>query len=281
VIAGGIVALAILEAGNALVAPHLAPTDADWRAAAQFANAGFRPGDLIVAAPAWADPVLRLHLGEKLPAPVAGRLDHERYARVWELSQKGADAPETVGARRVDERQFGNLRVRLFERTASPVAYDFTARWNEAAVSRVEPGVGAIPCERQPGQHQCPGISYNFVRPSILEIGGGLRQALYAQPIGGASVVVAYRDVPLGRELAVAGGLHNVWLRKVANGTVVLRVRVDGREVGVLESGNRTGWKVARFDTTAFAGKKGTVEFEITSANPFSRHFGFAAEARG
>ena len=48
--AAGIVVLAMIEAGNALLAPLCAPTDRDWRALAATVRAGFRPGDLIVAA---------------------------------------------------------------------------------------------------------------------------------------------------------------------------------------------------------------------------------------
>jgi len=94
-------------------------------------------------------------------------------------------------------------------------------------------------------------------------------------------VVLEYAGVTLGRELAIGAGLHNVWARKAGDGTVWLRVLVDGREIGKLESGNRSGWMTARFDTAALAGRTSTVRFEITSARPFARHFGFAAEARG
>src|SRR6516165_5176941 len=82
--------LAVVETATALIAPRLAPTDADWAAAAAAVRAGFRPGDLIVAAPAWADPVLRVHLGDLIPPEVEGRLDDERFARVWEVGQRGA-----------------------------------------------------------------------------------------------------------------------------------------------------------------------------------------------
>jgi hypothetical protein len=263
------------------VAPRLAPRAEDWTAAAAFVNRGFQAQDLIVAAPAWADPVLRQYLGDRLPAPVAGRLDHERYARVWELSQRGAAAPEVVGARLLQEQGFGNLRVRLYQREPMLVTYDFTSRWREAALTRQSPGQPPVVCDLTPAQHQCPELRYNFVRDALLEIGGTIRQALYAQPVANANVVLEYAAVPLGRELAVGGGLHNVWLRKVSDGSVSLRVVIDDKEVGVLESGNRTGWSVRRFDTTAYAGKTGRVRFEISSANPFSRHFGFAAEARG
>ena len=84
-IAAAVTLLALVETAVALIAPLRAPTDADWAAAAQEVRAGFRPGDLIVAAPAWADPILRVHLGDLIPVEVAGRLDDDRFARVWEV----------------------------------------------------------------------------------------------------------------------------------------------------------------------------------------------------
>src|SRR5687767_5658645 len=90
-----IVLLALAETGYALVSPLLAPTAADWAAAAAWVKAGHQDQDLIVAAPGWADPLLRLHLGDLLPHKIAGRLDHLSYSRVWELSQRGARAAES------------------------------------------------------------------------------------------------------------------------------------------------------------------------------------------
>jgi hypothetical protein len=280
-IVAGVVLLALVETGYALVSPYLAPSDQDWREAAEWVKSQHRTGDLLVAAPGWADPVLRLHLGDRLPEAIAGRLDHRSFARVWELSQRGAEASELDDALVKEQRRFGRLRVRLAERQALARTYDFVEGWDRAQVSRVERGGATIPCELQSDQHQCPGLGHNFVRKRILEIGNSLRRALLVQPVGDATVAVEYAQVPLGKELAVGAGLHNVWARKGGDGTVWLRVLIDGKEVGKLESGNRTGWKVSRLDTTAFAGRSGTVRFEVTSARPFSRLFGFAAEARG
>jgi hypothetical protein len=279
-LAGVIVLLALYETASALIAPLRAPTDADWTAAEAAVRAGFRAGDLIVAAPAWADPVMRLHLGDLVPLPVAARLDAARYGRIWVVSQRGADAEDAEGAAVAAETRHGALRVRRFERPAKVVSYDFVTQWPRARVVRAEPGRGEIPCERQVDRFQCPNIGFNFVKPDLLEIGTTLRNALYTQPVGGAAVVVEFPRVPLGRELAVGSGLHHVWLRKYGDGTVRLRVLVDGREIGHTEASNRSGWRVDRFDTTAFAGHPGTVRFEITSSKPYSRHFGFAAEAR-
>ena len=55
--------LAVVETTVVLVARSRA-RHADWAAAAAAVRAGFRPGDLIVAAPAWADPILRAELGD-------------------------------------------------------------------------------------------------------------------------------------------------------------------------------------------------------------------------
>jgi hypothetical protein len=262
--AAAVVLLALVESATALIAPLRAPTDDDWRAAATEVRAGFRPGDLIVAAPDWADPVLRLHLGDLLPVRMAARLDAARFGRIWQVSQRGAGSPDVRGARATRRTRHGALTVALWERPAAAVTYDFRERWQDARVVRVEDG------------REIP----DSVKPQLMEIGTTMREALFAQPVERATVVVEYRDVPLGRELAVGAGLHHVWLRKAGDGTVDLRVVVNGSEVGRASASNRSGWHVDRFDTARFAGAPATVRFEITSARPLSRHFGFTAEAR-
>jgi hypothetical protein len=222
-----------------------------------------------------------MYLGDLIPPKMAGRLDHQRFSRVWELSQRGARAPEADGAVVKEERRFGRLRARLLERAALAPTYDFLDNWAHARVFRVEPGRPPIACEALPGKHQCPGIGHNFVQRRMLEFGGQLHQALWSQPVDHAVVAVEYSGVLLGRELAVGAGLHNVWTRKLGQGTVWLKVLIDGKEIGRFETGNRSGWQVVRLDTRAQAGRSGTVRFEITSARPYARNFGFAAEARG
>ncbi|MBV8760695.1 MAG: hypothetical protein JO257_25605, partial [Deltaproteobacteria bacterium] len=66
------------------------PDDAAWTAAEHVVRADYRPGDLIVFAPPWVDPVGRLHLGDLIPVEMAARMDDARYGRIWELSIRGA-----------------------------------------------------------------------------------------------------------------------------------------------------------------------------------------------
>jgi len=278
--AAGIVVLALVETANALLAPLRAPTDRDWRAAAAEVRAGFRPGDLIVAAPAWADPLLRLHLGDLIPIPVAGRLDAARFGRIWEISQRGARATETKASRVAQSSRHGALTLRRFERPAAQVSFDFVAQWNHAVVSRVAPGGQVSWCSRLPDRFECPDLPSRSVKPELLEIDTSPHLALALQPAGPSSTVIEYDNVPLGRELVVGAGLHNVWLRKAGKGTVSLRVLVQGREMGRIQAGSLSGWTLRKFDTAALAGQSKSVRFEITVDDPNSRYLGLAAEAR-
>jgi hypothetical protein len=277
VVAGLVVLLALVEAGNALVASMRAPSDKDWFAAAAKVRAGFQAGDLIVAAPAWSDPLMRLQLGDLVPMSVTGRMDSARFGRVWEISQRGARAPETDGAKAASTWRHGALTVKLWEKSAAAVSFDFLAEWQKASVAVGAAG-GEQPCWIAQNRFQCgDGTSLG---PELLEIDTAPRNGLAVEPHERVTTVVEYPAATLGRELAVAAGLHNVWQRKSGDGVVRMRVLVDGREIGTVAAGSMTGWTVLRFPTPELAGRDAKVRFEITVDKSHGRHFGFAAEAR-
>jgi hypothetical protein len=283
VTAVAVVVLAIVETSVALVAPALAPKEVDWETVSRSIRAGFRAGDLIVAAPAWADPIMRVHLGDLVPVSVAGRLDDARFGRVWEVSQRGARAPETARGTVALERRFGPLTLRRVERVPAIVTYDFLERLTDARVTRLSLGGGGRPevmCPWAADRFQCPDIGFNFVHLQTVEVDTTLHRGLLAQPVGDAVVSVEYPAVPLGRELVIATGLHDVWMRKAARGTVNLRVAVAGTPAAAINTTNDSGWLITRIDTAAYAGRVVSVRFDITSAAPYARHFAFAAEAR-
>lgn len=271
--------LAVVETTVALVAPRLAPTDADWAAAAASVRAGFHPGDLIVAAPAWADPILRTQLGDLIPPEVAARMDDDRFARVWEVSQRGAQAPAAAGGTAALDQRFGRLRVRLVERPAEIVSYDFVARWADAHVSRRDARGAVVACALGGDRIVCP-ASNNSLHRQLVEVDQKLREALLTEPVAGAAVVIEFPSVPLGRALVIATGLHDTWMRKAARGTVEARLTVGDQTTELPVTSDDSGWTRTRLDTAARAGQTVPVKLEITSAAPFNRFFAFAAEAR-
>lgn len=271
--------LALIETVNAFVAPSRAPREEDWKAAAGAVRAGFRQGDLIVTAPDFADPILRLHLGDLLPQPVLGRMDAMRFGRIWEISQRGARADEVQGQRPVWKERHGALTVSRFERPAAQVTYDFFTQWREGRLTVVTTDGREIPCPLAADRHQCVEGPV-FLRPQLLEIDTRPRATLSTLPVDGNTTVFDYSEVLMGRELAVGAGLHNVWLRKAGEGVVRVRVLVNGKELGMLEAKSLSGFSLQRFDTVAWAGQTVQVRFAITTNRAASRHLGFVAEAR-
>lgn len=119
--------LAIWELVATVRAGSDVPGDDDWAAAAASVRAAHQPGDLIVFAPRWVDPVGRLHLGDLIPLEMAGRQDADRYGRIWELSIRGARAGETAGLEPAAVEHHGGVTVRRFERTPAEVITDLLA----------------------------------------------------------------------------------------------------------------------------------------------------------
>lgn len=274
-----VAAVALVETAQALVAPSRAPTTADWRAASAELRQGFRTGDLIVAAPAWADPVMRMHVGDLLPIPVAARMDDARFGRVWEIAQRGARAPEAVGERVVHERRFGALTVRRIERPAAEVTYDFLERWQDAYVTRWDAVQrSSTPCPWANDAFRCPAHGVE-ARRMLVEVDNTIRRAILAPPVANAVVGIQFPSVSLGRELVVYVGLHDTWARKVP-GTVNFEVWVGGAPAASTVVDNRSGWRRLRIDTSDRAGQTAVVRFHISSRTPAARLLAFAAEAR-
>src|SRR5262245_17609859 len=69
----GVAGVALLETAVALLAPFRVARTDEWAAAAAEVRGAFRPGDLIVFAPAWVDPIGRSYLGDLMPPEMVGR----------------------------------------------------------------------------------------------------------------------------------------------------------------------------------------------------------------
>jgi hypothetical protein len=161
--------LAIWELVATVRAGSDVPGDDDWAAAAAAVRAAHQPGDLIVFAPRWIDPVGRLHLGDLIPLAMAGRQDADRYGRIWELSIRGARADETSGLEPVSVEHHGGVTVRRFERTPAEVVTDLVAA--------------------------------STTRPHLVEVDFQPRRCVTASPGPGKIATLTWPSVELGSEL--------------------------------------------------------------------------------
>ena len=270
--------LALVESTCALVAPARVAGDADWNAAAAEVRAGFRDGDLIVFSPYWADQAGRLHLGDKITVEMAGHADADRYARIWEVSLRGAHHPDVAGKKPTHETRHGKVTVALYEQPAATIAYDFTTHSDDARVTETPTAGGnETPCYKEVGGYRCGSVR---LEPRTLEVDYGPRRGILAPPSNGRITHLEWSDVPLGAQLIGYTGLHDYYSRKSADGPVDFKLFVDGKERLSLRHKNTDGWRRFRVDTAAEAAGKHTVRVEISAPNAAWRTFGFHLEAR-
>jgi hypothetical protein len=218
------------------------PGDDAWERAAQIVRSQHHAGDLIVFAPAWADPVGRLHLGDLIPIEMAGRMDAARYGRIWELSIRGAHAPETAGLKAAFAQEVGGVTVRLFERTPAVVVSDVLASGQPVTLAEV----GFEP-------HRCIQVVPSPGHPQRITIA-----------------------MQLGTRLVGYAGLADVFTRRDIRAPGSLAVEIGGRQVAAVHPGVDDGW--VRFEAATTPGQA-DVTF-VASADAPQRLICFAAEAR-
>jgi hypothetical protein len=214
-------ACAVLLAGIAIWeivatkrAPAGVPDDGAWRAAAQVVREGYKPGDLIVFAPDWADPIGRMHLGDLIAIDDAARMDDAKYGRIWELSIRGAHRDDKPAF----ERAVDGVLVRRYERTPAVVLAD----------------VRALPPKQGAAQL------------TLQEVGFAPHRCL--QVTAPARVTFA---VPAGKLVGYAG-IADVFTRRAPRDPAQIAVEVGGKVLASIVAGVDDGW--VRIETPVPAG---------------------------
>jgi len=229
------------------------PGDKVWAKAADIVRAGYQPGDLIVFAPDWIDPVGRLHLGDLIPVEMAARMDAARYGRIWELSIRGAHAHDTAGLAAASEQTLSGVTVRLFTRTPATV------------VSDVRDALATVKVE-------------GAARPTLelTEVGFQPHRCIQIIPPPKGTVRITFPQLVLGSELVGYAGLADIFTRRSPRGPGKLAVEIGGKIVAQVAPGVDDGW--VRFAAPTTPGPA-NVTF-IASADDPNRLICFAAEAR-
>jgi hypothetical protein len=244
--AAALVLLAIWEVMVMVSARQSEPSPENWQAVAAVIPAAVRHDQLIVFAPRWIDPVGRLWLGGRMSLDHAARMDAVRYREIWEVSVRGASAPEVADAPAVSEQSFGPIRVRRFVQHAPAVTWSLTE--------------GSRICE----------VDFEPRRGVVLDLHHAFDQALNVS-----------RRVELGDQLQVYAGLADYKKRSDNVSKARIQAMVDGREVTHGIVANVDGWVALPMAAT----EKGAHDIEIIARvqdprGPVDFSVCVAAEAR-
>lgn len=251
-----LVAVSLWEIVAVARSPGRAPEPADWSALSAALHERHAPGELIVFAPGWIDPVGRREVGDLIPIEMAARMDAARYAVVWQVSERGARAPETAGSKQTWRKDFGRLTLSRYERAAAEVATDF---------------VEVFPSAKATGGR---------AQVSLEEVGFEPHRCVRATPQPNGTIEVAYPAVELGRTLVGYVGLADVFTRRDIRDPGELTVSIDGAEVARVRAGVGDGWVRFAIDTAPKTGARVVFAAHAVGPKARDRRICFAAEAR-
>lgn len=285
---------ALLEVSAHAITRRNVAEEADWQAAAAHVRQAMQPGDMLTAAPGWADPQLRRVLGDRMSLAMAGPSDTAGYKRLWGLSIRGARPVRAPAGKPQEDTSFGAVRVRRWDLPGPVVHFDLVSSLRRASVSMDERpcrwgkhpparggglGKGVLyPTERFQCGRKRPWL---FVATVVMEdLDLQPRHCVWQHPAGNATIAVTYDDVPLAERIVFYGGLYYEHERMREGGPVHARVFVDGKLVGQMIHEDGDGWKRLEF-LTAGGERLGQIRIEVSAANPRKRSFCWSATVRG
>ncbi len=297
-----VAALAFTEVLGHFLEVSRVPTTADYTAAFALIRSEWRDGDAIASAPRWNDPNVRAGAGELIDDRMAGRSDLAAYARLWEVSIRGARADDAPHEAPDFARSFGEVRVERWNLPTPTVLYDFTDHVAEAEAFRIDgdghetscreidargPAPGGLPAGPQTTPHHFECGSYS--EPWLL-VGATVnedlelrpRRSIYQHPVEGGAIALDFHDVPLGSSVVLYSGVWWEFERTLDGQPITMVVRLDGEELGRGVHHDGDGW--SRMEVAvpeARRGGTGTLRFEVSTSGAYHRSYSWQATMRG
>jgi hypothetical protein len=278
-------------------APRFDEYDVLREAVAQVAQ----PGDLVVAAPAWTEPMVRRALGDEImPLADVARPSDEARSAVIEVSTLGQrskafaayrlEESTPVGdhfvVRRLLARQPGSnsSRTTSFVDRLGPDGVrvelaSVACRWSDNA-PRMAGGLGGHPTFG-PHRFMCAGAPHYNVGVTVIADHDFLpRRCIWAHPPKSGELTIRFRDVDLGQHIVGHGGMYWMIERERSGAPVQLRVDVRGEEVGRYIHADGDGWSRFEMGLGRHANTTSDVTFRISSEDNARRHFCFEARTQ-
>jgi len=279
--------LGVVELAAHFYFSHRAPTKAQWDDVRSFVASWYKPGEPVVIAPQWAEPMARWSFGDALmPTRDVARPDMSSYREALEVATLGSRSPELAGWKVVREAKRGSFTVReVSNPTPSNVTYDFVDHINpESAEVHLAQGSSPANCSftttaavesgglggnptYPASRFTCPGQpSHVFVGVTIVEDEQFRpRRCIWSHPPpAGTDLVTRFKDVPLGTEVRGHTGMRWLITRDGMGTPVTIRVAVGGEVIGQVVHENDGQWKSFALPLGTWAGRRADVEFRVS-----------------
>jgi hypothetical protein len=294
-------ALGLVELALHGVFSARAPRVEEWRELSEPVQRLKRPDDLLVVAPAWAEPIARHALGDgPFPLDQLARADATGFGRALEVSALGARVEETRSWRVASEERKGRFTLRVLENPApEPAKFRFIEHVRPDTLDvAVVSGEREVPCvftDRAPvsagGLHghatfprerfRCPGGEASFVGVTVIDDEQYLpRRCIWARPPEQGELRLRFRNVALGARVRAWAGLSYFLFRDGVGEPVTIAFHAGGRSLGEHRHRDEWGFRGFSFATPDLAGETSDVTVSVHSDAGMNRDFCFVAETR-
>lgn len=294
-----VVALPLIGIGE--VGAHIfqvarAPRFDDYAALEGPVRALYQPGDLIVSAPRWSEPMVRRALGDTMmPLAHVARPDDDGFVAAIEISTLGERDATFDGWREIEQRSVGGFVVRRLENpTPEPFVFDFVDatdanvtvvsdgrrcgwRDNSAPLAGGLGGNPTFPARR----FVCGGSPFYSVGVTVIaDQDFRPRRCIWAHPPAHGVLRITHHRAPLGQHIVGHGGLYWMIERELRGAPIRLSVEVAGETIGTFVHRDGDGWSRFAWPLGRHAGTSADVSWVIESDDNAHRHFCFEARTR-
>jgi hypothetical protein len=292
--------LALFELLASFYVRARAPAALDWAGVrASVAELG-EPGDLVVVAPAWSEPLARQVFGDAwFPLANVARVDESGYSHALELSTLGARAPELATWREVARVARGPFLLRRLAQPApEPALYRVMDQLRPDALAVEVEAWGLVSgCDYAPaaevsagglgGHLALPSARFRcfdddsvFVGATVLDDARfRLRRCLAARPPAAGVLRLTFAGVPFGERLVGYAG-SSYLLARAAKGAIEVRVLSGGELLGRHLARDERGFHRFELSTERRRGTRGDLVFELRGDPLQAPDFCFVAETR-
>jgi hypothetical protein len=288
--------VALCEAASHFIFRQRAPGLQDWQRIEPRVASLSQPGDLVVVAPEWAEPLARQAFGDALmPLPMVARAGDDDFSRAIEVGILGRTRSELSGWTPIQRESFGKFEVTVRKNpTYAQSRYRFVDHVDSASLSVARRrGDTEQPCsfsESAPmtagnlgGDPTSPKVRFNcsdssWVGVTIIDDERyHPRRCIWAPAIPGAPLVLRFHQVPLGRKLVGHAGGPWLMVRDGAGPPIALGAATAQGEIGSVAAKDTDGWVRFEWDTVS---KTDDAQLTVAATGSVEQRFCFTLEVR-
>lgn len=286
--------LGLLELGLHFYLARRAPAPDDYAPLAPRLSALKQPGQPVVVAPAWAEPLVRAAAPSAFPLAELTRVDDSGYPAFWEVSVLGRTAPSLTGFATERTEQVGPFTLSLRKNPRlEPSVFDFVTAVDAAQVEIFQELEGArLPCRLEEDARLETGglhghVTYpkrrfvctreRFVAVTLSEDSDyRAHRCIVARLPTSGRLVLRFSGVPEAKRLVGHAGFSWFLERDAESPQVELSVSAEGHELGRHRASGSQGF--ARFELPPPSSH--ALEIALERLGPIQSDFCFALEAK-